>query len=864
MSTDNTKRLNRLISEQEQILQGLKEEARAIDGDSLIEENERLRAALSAERIKNGTLEKETEDLKKQLSTAKSALFAKMADEKLSAFIRTQNKIDAVYYNETNGVNSRLAEYERCCRKSIDDTIKVIEGYGSSQYDDIKSRLSELNEELSRRREQTEQFSAEQTDAAINTNNTVGKSLRNEPLTENEKRTALKQKSLESFIGLNILSKAGILLFLIGIIMLGRFAYQHMSDVFRGGLIYALGILLVVIGELFHKKEKTVFSTALISGGVAVLYAAAATCYFAFSLYGVKSAFLICIIITVCAIALSHQLKSQVVCAFGAAGGYLPVVAVFMVGFGKAASDITFLPAAGVYFCLLAVIIFVMTYNKKWYAAQYIGYVLHIIAVGGIARCAWSLKDLSGYGYALPFAAGFAAVSFIIYLLMPSVKIIRRRELGAGDVVLLGINTVSGAISVSITVHNCFASQVYADRAVGIVFLIFALLYAALMSCSNRQKKPSAHISGVITSISALVFSMLVVPFVFGMEYAPIAWAAEGAVLAVISIERNMKISEFAGLACMVLSILCAFVETYEIGLSDYGVLAIITLCIILAAFWVYTAYGILSNRDKDKISPIYIITQLFSAAGTFGCLCYLYQCVIHSPFVNLYSPFTDYAFGVLFALAVAVALRKGALKNYAASVFSEIAGILLPAAVFIAVDLIAEYNFITGYFGNEIKSKGYEIFNLILLIAVNIAAGLFFAGSVSSFLNRVKAPMWIYTASISVMSLMLITAAVTRQFGVDFSSVIISALYIAAACVLLFVGFKKRYTVVRSGGLVLILCAFAKLCFVDTMHLDSAWKIAAYFAFGALLIVISYIYQRFSKRLAAEAEKIAETINKQ
>ena len=37
-------------------------------------------------------------------------------------------------------------------------------------------------------------------------------------------------------------------------------------------------------------------------------------------------------------------------------------------------------------------------------------------------------------------------------------------------------------------------------------------------------------------------------------------------------------------------------------------------------------------------------------------------------------------------------------------------------------------------------------------------------------------------------------------------------------------------------------------------MHLDSGWKIASYFAFGAMLIVISYFYQRFSKKLHDEA----------
>ncbi len=77
---------------------------------------------------------------------------------------------------------------------------------------------------------------------------------------------------------------------------------------------------------------------------------------------------------------------------------------------------------------------------------------------------------------------------------------------------------------------------------------------------------------------------------------------------------------------------------------------------------------------------------------------------------------------------------------------------------------------------------------------------------------------------------------------------------HLVSACALLFIGFEKRYTVVRSGGLVIILCAIAKVCFVDTTHLDSGWKIASYFAFGAMLIVISYFYQRFSKKLREEA----------
>jgi hypothetical protein len=862
MSTNKSKRLNQLLLQQQEILDDLKEEAKAIDNDSLVEENERLSSELELKSKETAALKAQTQQLQKELDSTKNALFSKMANEKLSAFKHTQQKIESIYYSKSNDVGNRLAEYEQGCQKSINQTISVIESYGSSQYDDIMVKLRELETELKHRHAEVDKFTCEQINAAMTTNNAIGKTLKTEPLTESEKQAGLKQKSLETFVGLNILSKAGILLFLVGIVMLGRFAYVHMSDLFKGGLIYALGVLLVAVGELFYKKEKTVFSTALISGGVAVLYAATATCYFALGLYSIKAAFVVCMFITVCAIILSQQIKSEVVCGFAAVGGYLPVVAVFMMifgkitGFGKAASDITFLPVASIYFCLLGVIIFVMTYNKRWYVAQYIGYALHIIAIGSIARCAWSLKDLSGYDFVLPLAAGFAIASFLVYLLMPSAKIFKRTPLGTADVVLLGINTVIGAISVSITINNCFSNSESGNKAVGIVFFAFTAIYLVLMVCSGKEKSQPSVNANIITSISALVFSMLVVPFVFGIQYAAIAWAIEGVSLAVVSIEKQNTATQIAGAICMILSVICAVKTSEQLGFDNYSVLAIVTLAVIIAAFWIYAASGILAGRERDNLNYVYIIVQIASTIATFGFLCYLYKCAVHGPLVNCYSDFTDNAVMTVFALVLAIVVRHGPLKNTVASIFGEIVGAVLPFVTFGAVDLSFKYNDIYGYYGKAISNKGFEIFNLILLVAINVAVALFFAKVIGSLLNRAGMPMWIYTAAISVVSLMLITVTVMSQFNVSFSNVIISALYIIAACILLVVGFKKNYTVVRSGGLVLILCAFAKLCFVDTSHLDSAWKIASYFAFGALLIVISYFYQRFAKKLESESQE--------
>lgn len=166
---------------------------------------------------------------------------------------------------------------------------------------------------------------------------------------------------------------------------------------------------------------------------------------------------------------------------------------------------------------------------------------MHITAVGGIGACAWALKDLGGYSYALPLSAVFSIVSFIIYLAMPSGKIILNKKLETEDTVLLSLNTVTGAISIGVTLYHCFERMV-ANRVVGIVFLVFAFLYIILFSKINKSenKDSASKFATIISSFSALVFSMLIVPYMFGLKYAPIAWAIEGATLAIFSIKKRL------------------------------------------------------------------------------------------------------------------------------------------------------------------------------------------------------------------------------------------------------------------------------------------------------------------------------------
>lgn len=846
-------KLNKLIDDQQAILDSVKAEARSISADDVYRENEELKSKIDILAKSESNLKAENDSLKKSLDNTKAALFSKAADEKLSAFSSVQNRIEKVYYKKELGIGSVLDDYERNCIKSIDDTVKVIEGYGSSQFDDILANLKALRAETQARRAKLEEYKNTEFNNAVQTNFAVGETYKNAPLTEAEKQAATKQRSIESFIGLNVLGKAGILLFIIGIIMLGRFAYVHMSDAFKGGLIYLLGIVLVAVGELFYKKEKTVFSTTLISGGVATLYAAAATCFFAFELYNAKVTFIICVLITAAAVILSNQVKSQVVCAFGAVGGYLPVVAIYMMGFGKAAADVTFLPVSSVYFCLLAIILFAMTYNKKWYVAQFIGYGLHLIAIGGVAKCEYSLRNLTGYGYALPLAVAFAVASFVIYLMMPGAKIVKGKPFLVKDGVLLGLNTVSGAVSVSITVHNLISNSTQADRTVGFVFLAFTLIYAFMSAFAVKEKREGSAAATTITSISGLVFSMFVIPFIFGVEYASVGWAAEGIIIALIGIQKKIDVIEYAGLGCMIMSVIARI-----FGSSDMSKeLAAVSFAVIVCAFWIYTVRGFVQVEQRSYKTVIYTAVEIASAYSSVGLVKYLYDNVMNGPSVKVNSVFTDYAVVIASLLVFSIIIRHGLFKNRTSMLVSDLVSFGVFLTTFIGMDLHNKYNEIFSYFGEIVEHNALTVINVVLLFAVNIGVILFLASAVLDIINRFAAPAWLFTMTISLSSLMLITAMAMGQFEVKFSNVIISAQYIAASCIMLFVGFKRRYTVVRSGGLVLILCAFAKLCFVDTSHLDSGWKIASYFAFGAILILISYFYQRFSKKAESEVENV-------
>ena len=61
----------------------------------------------------------------------------------------------------------------------------------------------------------------------------------------------------------------------------------------------------------------------------------------------------------------------------------------------------------------------------------------------------------------------------------------------------------------------------------------------------------------------------------------------------------------------------------------------------------------------------------------------------------------------------------------------------------------------------------------------------------------------------------------------------------------LMWLGFARRSALLRWQAIVLIAVTIVKVFFFDVSELDHLWRVLSFMVLGALLLAISYAYQR-------------------
>jgi len=130
-------------------------------------------------------------------------------------------------------------------------------------------------------------------------------------------KPATEKKSVERYIGLNILNAVGVLLFIIGAVAAVRLGYTWAG--------FVLGGIFLVGGEVINRRKAGIFSLGLTAGGLGISYATLAISHFVQGSISIFPLLIIGLAISVLAFYLATRYKSQTLLAITLAGGHIPI-----------------------------------------------------------------------------------------------------------------------------------------------------------------------------------------------------------------------------------------------------------------------------------------------------------------------------------------------------------------------------------------------------------------------------------------------------------------------------------------------------------------------------------------------------------
>lgn len=286
--------------------------------------NKELEENLSILKFENEELRRKIDNLKDENDKLHSQIIQAAYLEKVSLIDQKIQTIQDYFNSKKDTSNLTIIENDFIFN------LKKIKSKLNSKVITLKEQFQEKINHLEAEIENTiasekNNFSNE---ASNELNKTIEKyeKLKSEEPTHDEILKFFNKANFERFIGLNILNKLGILLIIISLITLSKYTIAILSNFSKGILTFSTGILFVLGGEFFAKKNYTSFSIGLLSGGISIIYAGILLSFFKLDILSANVSLVLYLLVSIFAYLLSLKHNSQVILGFSLIGGYLPLL----------------------------------------------------------------------------------------------------------------------------------------------------------------------------------------------------------------------------------------------------------------------------------------------------------------------------------------------------------------------------------------------------------------------------------------------------------------------------------------------------------------------------------------------------------
>ena len=649
---------------------------------------------------------------------------------------------------------------------------------------------------------------------------------------------ATSETNFEKYIGENLFGKIGILIFIIGIGFFVKYAIDQnwINETARTLMGYAVGAGMLVLAERLHKRYHT-FSSLLAGGAFGIYYLITAIAFHYYALFSHTIAFVILCVTTIFMSAVSVLYDRKELAVTALVGGF---IAPFIIS-----TDSSSIISLQIYITILNIGMFCLAMYKKWAILPMVSFAFTYIILWGTTALGSFSDSEAGTTYPTLFA--FATLFYVIFLL-PVVFILRTQYGGNTRLGLLGIITAN---SFMYLIYGDFLLQHFeasSDTTAYLAFFIAAVNLAIHLYLRFRVEGQDT-LRNLMLGL-AVTFASMGIPILFSAANVLMVWAAESVLLLWLFTKEKNRIYELASAVLLLLTLgALAYYRTTDTFIHDTGDSLFFNGAFFVTTFVsiAYYVVAVIMQFNKELFSDTkrliaYTPCNAIAYALGFSILFLAFRDNFH---FHLEQPISEYASLLtanIMLLGGALILRKRfeiSENKLAYEISLYLAGILFAMTVW-----------------NYTAPEGLLLRWLMALVTIAYMAYCM-RGQLLVTSNQRN----LHTEYSIISTLMWLT--LTRLLLITFNEVNFSTAFSLslgiAAFILMCIGMRYHSKEIRIVSLAEFGIVIGKLILNDVWAMPALGKIIVFISLGALLLILSFLYQKLKDALFNEKEQEKE-----
>lgn len=649
---------------------------------------------------------------------------------------------------------------------------------------------------------------------------------------------ATSETNFEKYIGENLFGKIGILIFIIGIGFFVKYAIDQnwINETARTLMGYAVGAGMLVLAERLHKRYHT-FSSLLAGGAFGIYYLITAIAFHYYALFSHTIAFVILCVTTIFMSAVSVLYDRKELAVTALVGGF---IAPFIIS-----TDSSSIISLQIYITILNIGMFCLAMYKKWAILPMVSFAFTYIILWGTTALGSFSDSEAVTTYPTLFA--FATLFYVIFLL-PVVFILRTQY---GENTRLGLLGIITANSFMYLIYGDFLLQHFeasSDTTAYLAFFIAAVNLAIHLYLRFRVEGQDT-LRNLMLGL-AVTFASMGIPILFSAANVLMVWAAESVLLLWLFTKEKNRIYELASAVLLLLTLgALAYYRTTDTFIHDTGDSLFFNGAFFVTTFVsiAYYVVAVIMQFNKELFSDTkrliaYTPCNTIAYALGFSILFLAFRDNFH---FHLEQPISEYASLLtanIMLLGGALILRKRfeiSENKLAYEISLYLAGILFAMTVW-----------------NYTAPEGLLLRWLMALVTIAYMAYCM-RGQLLVTSNQRN----LHTEYSIISTLMWLT--LTRLLLITFNEVNFSTAFSLslgiAAFILMCIGMRYHSKEIRIVSLAEFGIVIGKLILNDVWAMPSLGKIIVFISLGAILLILSFLYQKLKDALFNEKEQEQE-----